>query len=70
MTFTYKSKTVNNYYIEMYQEKFESVYHVAVYPVIDSNNSLCGYPVSNLVYKTEKQAFNRFNNAIRYYSKV
>lgn len=68
MTFVYKSATVNNYVIELYQNKFDTVYRVAVYPVVSDN--LLGYAVSDLSYTTEKQAINRFNSAKRYYSKI
>lgn len=70
MTFTYKTVRVNGYSIELYQNKYDSVYRVGVYPVIDDDNSIFGYPVSDRAYTTEKQALRRFNNAIRYYREV
>lgn len=70
MTFTYKTTKTNGYSIELYQEKFESVFHVAIYPVIDEDNGLCGYPVSVRTYENEKTANKGFNQAVNYYGKL
>lgn len=68
MTFTYKTARVNNYLIELYQDKFDVVYRVRVLPII--SDDYCGSPVSDRAYDTEKAALKRFNNAIRYYREV
>lgn len=70
MTFTYKTEVVKGYAIELYQNKFDRVYRVAVYPVINADAGLYGYPVSDRAYDTEKAALRRFRNAVRYYKEV
>lgn len=68
MTFVYKTTRVNNYLIELYQDKFDVVYRVRVLPII--SDDYCGFPVSDLSYTEEKQALRRYNRAIKYYKGV
>lgn len=59
MTFTIKSESVNGVYIEITQEKNESVFTVSAYEI--QENGTCGFPFTSLVYADLAKAKNRFN---------
>lgn len=66
MTFVYKSVSTNNYYIELSQNKFESIYRVTVHPII--TDSIVGNAISKRTYNNEKTALKGFAQAVKYYA--
>ena len=59
MTVTIRAEKIGKHLIEIKQEKFESVYHVAMYE--EQGEGLYGHARTDLVYDTEKKAQARFN---------
>lgn len=59
MTFTVISESVNGIYIEITQDKFESVYRVSAYEI--RKDGTCGYPLTSLAYADLAKAKKRFS---------
>ena len=57
MTFTIKTETINDLQITMYQEKYSTAYHVALYRIFDSG---LAKTLNDNIYATRKQANARF----------
>lgn len=58
MTYTVKSEKLNNYHIEINQNKYESVYHCILSQTYDGD---LYRSLSDLVYPTYKKALSRYN---------
>ena len=65
MTVTIKQAKGNGYYVEISQDKYNSGYKVASYPLYDDD--ICGYALTTNYYGDIKSANKQFNRLKRRY---
>lgn len=63
MTVIIDQVKVNNKYISIMQDKFDTSYTVSVCPMYD--DSRCGYPTDSKVYPIKEKAMRRFRDLVR-----